>query len=92
MTPLSIDPLPPTPPMRLALFEPTTDLIYPALEILGVGAMSIFMLLVAVRLMERFLPFSVRHELEEDHNMAAAIVMASIIIGVAMVIAAVAQE
>lgn len=78
--------------MRIALFDPVTDFVYPTLEILGVGAMSIVMLLIAVRLMEKFLPFSVRHELEEDHNTAAAIVMASIIIGVAMVIAAVAQE
>ncbi|MEL6906638.1 MAG: DUF350 domain-containing protein, partial [Planctomycetota bacterium] len=58
----------------------------------GRGAMSIVMLLIAVRVMEKFMPFSVRHELEEDHNTAAAIVMASIIIGVAMVIAAVASE
>lgn len=76
----------------LALFDPQKDFLYPTLEIIGVGAISIVMLLIAVRLMERFLPFSVRHELEEDHNMAAAIVMASIILGVAMVIAAVAQE
>lgn len=78
--------------MHLALFDPKTDFLYPTLEIVGVGAISIAMLLLAVRLMERFMPFSVRHELEEDHNTAAAIVMASIIIGVAMVIAAVARE
>lgn len=78
--------------MHLALFDPKTDFLYPTLEIIGVGAISIAMLLIAVRLMERFMPFSVRHELEEDHNTAAAIVMASIIIGVAMVIAAVARE
>ncbi len=76
----------------LALFDPKKDFLYPTLEILGVGAISIVMLLIVVRLMEKFMPFSVRHELEEDHNVAAAIVMASIILGVAMVIAAVAQE
>ena len=76
----------------LGLFDPKTDFIYPTLEIVSVGAISIVMLLIAVRMMERFMPFSVRHELEEDHNTAAAIVMASIILGVAMVIAAVARE
>lgn len=76
----------------LALFDPQKDFLYPILEIVGVGAISIVMLLLAVRLMERFLPFSVRHEIEEDHNVAAAIVMGSIILGLAMVIAAVAKE
>lgn len=78
--------------MRFALFDFTTDFLYPTLEIISVGAVSIIMLLLSVRVMEKFLPFSVRHELEEDHNTAAAIVMASIIFGVAMVIAAVARE
>ena len=76
----------------LALFDPKTDFLYPTLEIIGVGAISIVLLLLAVRLMERFLPFAVRHEIEEDHNVAAAIVMGAIILGLAMVIAAVAQE
>ncbi|MEL6427696.1 MAG: DUF350 domain-containing protein [Planctomycetota bacterium] len=80
------------PSQPLALFDVQTDFLFPALEIATVGAMSIVMLLIAVRVMEKFMPFSVRHELEEDHNTAAAIVMASIIIGVAMVIAAVASE
>lgn len=75
----------------LALIDPYEEIIRPTLAIVGIGAISIIMLVVAVRVMENFLPFSVRHELEEDHNMAAAIVMASIILGVAMVIAAVAQ-
>lgn len=75
----------------LALIDPYEEVIRPALTIIGIGAISIVMLLIAVRIMEKALPFSVRHELEEDHNMAAAIVMASIILGVAIVIAAVAQ-
>jgi putative membrane protein len=33
-------------------------------------------------------PFSVRKELEEDHNTALAIVIGSVIIGIAMVISA----
>lgn len=33
-------------------------------------------------------PFSVRKELEEDHNVALAIVIASVILGTALIIAA----
>ena len=78
-------------PTFLALIDVYNEIIRPTLTIVGIGAISIVMLLVAVRVMEKALPFSVRHELEEDHNLAAAIVMASIILGVAIVIAAVAQ-
>lgn len=78
--------------MRFALFDIKTDFLYPTLEIVTVGSISIAMLMLSVRVMEKFMPFSVKHELEEDHNTAAAIVMASIIFGVAMVIAAVARE
>lgn len=33
-------------------------------------------------------PFSVRHEIEQDHNVALAIVIASVILGCAIIIAA----
>ena len=36
-------------------------------------------------------PFSIRKELEEDHNTALAIVIASIILGIALIIAAAIQ-
>jgi uncharacterized membrane protein YjfL (UPF0719 family) len=78
-------------PSFFALIDVYNEIVRPTLTIVGIGAISIAMLLIAVRVMEKALPFSVRHELEEDHNLAAAIVMASIILGVAIVIAAVAQ-
>jgi uncharacterized membrane protein YjfL (UPF0719 family) len=78
-------------PSLFALIDVYNEIVRPTLTIVGIGAISIAMLLIAVRVMEKALPFSVRHELEEDHNLAAAIVMASIILGVAIVIAAVAQ-
>lgn len=78
-------------PTSFALIDVYNEIVRPVLTIVGVGTISIIMLLFAVRAMERALPFSVRHELEEDHNLAAAIVMASIILGVAIVIAAVAH-
>ncbi len=33
-------------------------------------------------------PFPIRHELETDHNVAVAILMASVILGLAIIIAA----
>lgn len=41
---------------------------------------------VAFWLMDRITPFSIRKEIEEDQNNALAIVMASIIIGISLVI------
>lgn len=41
---------------------------------------------VAFWLMDRITPFSIRKEIEEDQNTALAIVMASIIIGISLVI------
>ena len=43
---------------------------------------------VAFWLMARLTPFSLRKEIEEDQNVAVGIIMAAVIIGVAIVIAA----
>lgn len=43
---------------------------------------------LAFWLMERITPFSVRKEIEEDQNTALAILMGSVIIGLALIIAA----
>lgn len=37
---------------------------------------------------QKFLPFSLRKELEEDHNTAVGIVIGAIIIGIAMIVSA----
>ena len=42
-------------------------------------------------LMVKVSPFSIRKELEQDHNTALAIVMASVILGLAHIIAAAIQ-
>jgi putative membrane protein len=41
---------------------------------------------IAFVIMAKVTPFSIRHEIEEDHNTALAIVMASIIVGIAIII------
>ena len=41
---------------------------------------------VAFIIMVKAMPFSVRKEIEEDHNVAIAILMGSVIIGIAIVV------
>ena len=43
---------------------------------------------LAYILVQKFVPFSIRKEIEEDHNTAMAIVLAAIIIGIAMIVSA----
>jgi putative membrane protein len=43
---------------------------------------------IAFWVMVKISPFSVRQELETDHNTAVAILMASVILGLAIIIAA----
>ena len=43
---------------------------------------------VAFWAMIKISPFPIRHELETDHNVAVAILMASVILGLAIIIAA----
>ncbi|GIW82579.1 MAG: hypothetical protein KatS3mg105_4386 [Gemmatales bacterium] len=43
---------------------------------------------LAFWLMERLTPFSIHKEIEEDQNTALAIVLASVIIGIALIISA----
>lgn len=53
---------------------------------LAFSAMGIVIFIIAFWLMERLSPFSLRKEIEEDHNTAAAIIMASVIIGISLII------
>ncbi|HZB45369.1 MAG TPA: DUF350 domain-containing protein [Pyrinomonadaceae bacterium] len=46
---------------------------------------------VAYTIIVKATPFSIRKELEEDHNTAIAIVIGSVIIGIALIIAAAIQ-
>jgi uncharacterized membrane protein YjfL (UPF0719 family) len=43
---------------------------------------------IAFFVMEKIAPFSIRKEIEDDQNVALAVIMAGIIIGIAMIIAA----
>ena len=43
---------------------------------------------IAFWMMNKLAPFSVKKEIEEDHNMALAVIMAGVIIGVSLIISA----
>lgn len=43
---------------------------------------------VAILLMEKVTPFSIRKEIEEDQNIALGIIIGSVIIGIAIILAA----
>lgn len=43
---------------------------------------------VTFLIMQKVTPFSIRKEIEEDHNVALAVVMGAVIIGVAMIVSA----
>ena len=49
---------------------------------------GILTFLVAFFVMTKVTPFSIRKEIEEDHNTALAIVIGSVIIGLALIISA----
>lgn len=55
-------------------------LVYTGLGVVVFGAAFLIMILV--------MPFSVRKEIEEDQNTALGIIMGSVVIGLAMIIAA----
>ena len=57
--------------------------------LLSSAAVSIVGLLVfclAFYLMEKLSPFSIRKEIEEDQNIALAIIMAGVILGIALIV------
>jgi putative membrane protein len=51
-------------------------------------ALGLALFVLAYFLVQKLTPFSIRKEIEEDHNTAMAIVLAAIIIGIAMIVSA----
>jgi len=52
------------------------------------SALGILVLLITLYGMARFAPFPLHKELEEDQNIAVAIVIASVLLGISIIIAA----
>ena len=58
------------------------------LNVAAFTAIGLALFGLAFFLMGKLTPFSIRKEIEEDQNIALAIVIASVIIGIAMIIVA----
>lgn len=57
-------------------------------ETLLFALIGIVMFAIAYGLIVKLSPFSVRKEIEQDHNTALAVVIAAVILGLALIIAA----
>lgn len=62
-----------------------TNMLLATLVYTGIG---VVVFLVAFAAITRLAPFSVRKEIEEDQNVALAVVIGSIILGLAIIISA----
>jgi uncharacterized membrane protein YjfL (UPF0719 family) len=75
--------------------KPTPALIVPldqvaalALQTLIFTVVGLLLFAIAFWIMGKVAPFSIRKEIEEDQNTALAIVMASVILGIALIVSA----
>jgi putative membrane protein len=66
-----------------------TPVLRTFLSTVGYTIFGVIVFGLAYWVMVKVAPFSVRKEIEDDHNTAVAILMASVILGLAIIIAAV---
>jgi putative membrane protein len=59
------------------------------LSTVGYTTFGVIVFALAFVVMTKISPFSIRKELEEDHNVAVAVLMAAVILGLAIIIASV---
>lgn len=52
------------------------------------GLLGILIFGVAIKLIQKFLPFSITKEIETDQNVALAVLMGSVLLGLAIIVAA----
>jgi uncharacterized membrane protein YjfL (UPF0719 family) len=72
-------------PAALVPYNQLPELVVSTLAFSIIG---ILLFALAFWIIKRITPFSLRKELEEDHNTALAIVIASVIIGIALIVSA----
>lgn len=66
-------------------FESMGEAVISSAVFAGIG-LAVFA--IAFWLMTRLAPFSVKKEIEEDQNVALAVIMAGVLIGISLIIAA----
>lgn len=71
-----------------ALVIPLEGLVPVLITTVVFVVLGLLVFALAFLIISKATPFSVRQEIEKDHNVALAIVIASVILGVALIIAA----
>jgi putative membrane protein len=71
----------------LALIVPMDQLLNLVLTTLVFSLIGIVLFALAFLIIVKIAPFSTRKEIEEDQNVALAILIGSVIIGIAMIVA-----
>jgi uncharacterized membrane protein YjfL (UPF0719 family) len=71
----------------LALIVPMDQLLNLVITTLVFSLVGIVLFAVAFLIIVKIAPFSTRKEIEEDQNVALAILIGSVIIGIAMIVA-----
>jgi putative membrane protein len=75
----------------IGLVVPLDQLASLVIQTLVFAIIGVLIFAVAFWIIVKATPFSVRKEIEEDHNVAIAIVIGAVILGIALVIAAAIQ-
>jgi uncharacterized membrane protein YjfL (UPF0719 family) len=75
-------------PAALAALVPLEKIGELLIETLAFTILGLILFAVAFWIIKMVLPFSIRKEIEEDQNMALGIIIASIIIGIALIVSA----
>lgn len=74
--------------MAIMFFVPMGQLPELIVSTLAFSAIGLLLFALAFWIMKMVIPFSMRKEIEEDQNTALGIIIGSIIIGIALIVAA----
>ena len=72
----------------IALVVPMNQMMDLVVETLAFTLIGLLLFAIAFWIIVKVSPFSIRKEIEEDQNIALGIVIASVIIGIAMIVSA----
>jgi len=72
----------------IALMVPMNQMVDLIIETLAFTLIGLILFAVAFWIIVKVSPFSIRKELEDDQNIALGIVIGSVIIGIALIVAA----
>ena len=68
--------------------SPWDGLLYGVTSTAIYGGLGIVLTIIGYRLFAMMLPFDVKHELEEDHNMSVGVLLAALVLGICIIVAA----